>query len=338
MIDIDPTDTTETTKDGPSTSGQHRAELAIVTVAYHSQAPLERLAADLALQNHWPQRWLVVDNAPQSAPLRLSPRLKALPVERISGREGAGFGEGCNRGFEILAALGWQGWVWLLNPDISLVDPDVIGRLQGVLASLPPQALVGTAVLDAEGGLEASGGWVDPGLAFRRRRVGPTHRAEAAAKPLRLDWLSGCSLALRPTAHTPPARFDPALPLYYEDIDLCLRLGAGGATCLWSAAVTVGHRRGGGSGGDPARRLERTTTSYWRFLQRHRPAWQRLLRGLRLLSTSLARLPWRPRRSMAVLGGLARAVAAPIGPVPGVQHVAPADAPGPEPATAPPGQ
>lgn len=285
-------------------------------MAYRSQKPLERLAADLAAQSRRPSRWLVIDNAPSSAPLQLREPLINAGLERISGLEGAGFGEGCNQGFALLEAAGWQGWVWLLNPDTRLPQPDLLARMEALLAALPSRALVGTAVRNEGGQLETSGGWIDPGPAFRRRRVGPEHGPRAHHSPLALDWLSGCSLALRPGAHTPAARFDPALPLYYEDVDLCLRLVASGAPCLWSSAVTVGHQRGGGSGGDPWRRVALTTTSYWRFLQRHRPAWQRHLRGVRLLATALARLPLNPRRSLAVLQGLAVAVRAPIGALP----------------------
>lgn len=292
-------------------------ELAILTVAYHSQGPLERLAADLARQERRPDRWLVVDNAPATAPLRITPALAALPLERIAGPEGAGFGEGCNRGLAALASEGWGGWVWLLNPDTSLPEPGLIEALVALLPALPPRALLGTAVWGADGSLEASGGWIDPGLAFRRRRIGAAQLAAARATPLPVDWLSGCSLVLQPAAHRPPPRFDPQLPLYYEDIDLCLRLGAGGAPCLWSAAVAVRHQRGGGSGGDPHRRAALTTTSYWRFLQRHRPAGQRALRGLRLLATATAKLPLKPRQSLAVLRGLATAIRTPIGPDPG---------------------
>jgi len=291
------------------------ADLAILTVAYRSQEPLEQLAADLARQSLKPSRWLVVDNAPRSAPLRISEPLQGLPLERLEGQEGAGFGEGCNVGLEALARDGWGGWVWLLNPDTTLGEPDLLERFAQLLRQCPDQALVGTAVLSAEGHLEPSGGWIDPGLAFRRRRLQASHRALAVAAPLALDWLSGCSLALRPAAWSAPPRFDPALPLYYEDMDLCLRLGAAGAPRLWTAAVAITHQRGAGSGGDPTRRAELTTTSYWRFLQRHTPAWVRWLRGLRLLATSLAKLPLKPRQSLAVLRGLATALAEPIRPM-----------------------
>ena len=291
------------------------ADLAILTVAYRSQQPLEWLATDLARQSLKPSRWLVVDNAPRSAPLRISDPLKGLPLQRLEGKEGAGFGEGCNVGLEALARDGWGGWVWLLNPDTTLGEPDLLERFAQLLGHCPDQALVGTAVLSAEGQLEPSGGWMDPGLAFRRRRLQASHRAAAVAAPLPLDWLSGCSLALRPAAWSAPPRFDPALPLYYEDMDLCLRLGAAGAPRLWTAAVAITHQRGAGSGGDPARRAKLTATSYWRFLQRHTPAWVRWLRGSRLLATSLAKLPLKPRQSLAVLRGLAKALAEPIRPM-----------------------
>ena len=76
-----------------------------------------------------------------------------------------------------------------------------------------------------------------------------------------------------------------------------------------------------------------TTTSYWRFLQRHRPAWVRLLRGLRLLATATAKLPRQPRRSLAVLRGLATAIRQPIQAIPGDPMPARPDPPQSEPGT-----
>jgi hypothetical protein len=85
-----------------------------VTVAYHSQEPLEGLAADLIRQTQPPLQWLVVDNAPLSAPLRRKGSLAAPESDRLAllivgGEEGAGFGEGCNRALDILERQGWTG-------------------------------------------------------------------------------------------------------------------------------------------------------------------------------------------------------------------------------------
>lgn len=285
----------------------------ILSVAYHSHEPLAALAADLARQNRWPALWLVVHNSPLSAPpIARQGALARLPLQLLDGREGDGFGAGCNRGLDWLAQRHWRGWVWLLNPDTALPEADLLERFAALLAVQPAQALLGTAVRSDDGQLEASGGWIDPGLDFRRRRLHGGLLEVARSTPLALHWLSGCSLALRPAAQPTPPRFDPALPLYYEDIDLCLRMTAAGAICLWSSAVAIGHRRGRGSGGDPQRRQRLATLSYWHFLQRHTPAWVRWLRGGRLLALALLRLPLQPRRSLAVLRGWAVAVGTPL--------------------------
>jgi N-acetylglucosaminyl-diphospho-decaprenol L-rhamnosyltransferase len=284
--------------------------LAVVTVAHRSGEVLPALARDLAGQSRPPAIWLLVDNAPRTAPVRpetLASRQQAarpLPLHLLAGAEGDGFATGCNRALEALEAWGWRGWVWLLNPDTGLPRGDEIASLEASLAKLPARALVGTAVEDGAGNLEASGGWFDAGLRFRRRRLTPARIAAArvsAEGPLALDWLSGCSLALRPAAHVPPARFDPSFPLYYEDMDLCLRLGRAGAPVLWLPRPVVRHRRGTGSGAAGSRRLRLSTLGYLRFLRRHCPAWVVALRSLRLLGLTLLRLPWQPRRSLAVL-------------------------------------
>jgi N-acetylglucosaminyl-diphospho-decaprenol L-rhamnosyltransferase len=280
----------------------------VVTVAFHSEGVLPSLARDLAGQSRPPETWVVVDNSPRTAPLQLEDLRPEgpLPIRLVNGEEGEGFGAGCNRALQALETAGWQGWVWLLNPDTGLPGGDELGRLWRQLALLPPQALVGTAVDDGQGGFEANGGWIDAGLDFRGRRLQPAHQRSTPA--LAVDWLSGCSLALRPTAHHPPARFDPRFPLYYEDMDLCLRLGQAGAPVLWLPVPAVVHRRGTGSEAPSPRRLRLSTLSYLRFLQRHCPGWVVALRSLRLLLLSLARLPLRPRRSLAVLGAVAEVV------------------------------
>ncbi|MCX5950435.1 MAG: glycosyltransferase [Cyanobacteria bacterium] len=290
--------------------------LMVVTVAYHSEAVLPELARDLARQRQPPQLWLLVDNSPLSAPLDLEPlrtagRLhtdKAAPLvlRRLAGHEGDGFGVGCNRALDLLAAQGWDGWVWLLNPDTRLQGGEELAQLGHQLARLPQRTVVGTAVLDDHGGLEASGGWIDPGLAFRSRRLEATDLAAGA--PRAVDWLSGCSLALRPSAHEPPARFDPAFPLYYEDMDLCLRLSSRGAPVVWLPQPTVRHHRGLGSNAAVPLRQRLSTISYLRFLRRHCPPWVLLLRTLRLLALTLVRLPLQPRRSLAVLQGIGPAL------------------------------
>ncbi len=277
----------------------------MVTVAYGSAAVLPALARDLAAQSHPPEAWLVVDNSPESAPLHgdlLTHAAPGLRIRTIQGGEGEGFAAGCNRALDLLAAEHWDGWVWLLNPDTGLPGGEELACLRTQLCQLPPRAVVGTAVADGAGGYESSGGWFSGGLAFRGRRLEPgAALLSEPAGPIALDWLSGCSLALRPAAQPGAVRFDERFPLYYEDMDLCRRLARQGAPVLWLRQPLIVHRKGTGSVASGPRRLRLSTLSYLRFLRRYSPGWVVALRSLRLLLLSLLRLPLRPRRSLAVL-------------------------------------
>lgn len=287
--------------------GDGNQNLALVTVAYHSQQALESLAQDLARQEQCQFVWLLVDNAPLSAPLKPEQlACRGVEIQIINGQEGEGFGRGCNRAFDHLAAAGFNGWVWLLNPDTQLRRGDECARMIQKLKSCDQRTVLGTAVSGADGMLEASGGWIDPGLQFRRRRVGEQliKNKEIEAAVVEVDWLSGCSLALKPEAHRPAARFDDDFLLYYEDIDLCLRLKAMGASVLWWHQLIIGHQKGAGSQVPSSRRLKLSTISYLRFINRYCPKWVQLLRVARLVINSLLRMPLQPKRSAAVLWSL----------------------------------
>lgn len=274
--------------------------LAIVTVAHHSSGVLPGLATDLTGQELKPAHWVVVDNSPLSSPVDLA-RPWSPALQLLKGEEEDGFGAGCNRALDWLERQGWTGWVWLLNPDTALPRGDELRELSDQLAAMDPLSVVGTAVDDGTGALEASGGWFSLGLRFRSRRL-PASTPDGHA-PITLDWLSGCSLVLQPTAHRPPARFDPAFPLYYEDMDLCLRLARQGAQVRWLPSPRITHRRGQGSSSGSARRWRLSTVSYLHFLRRYCPPWVVALRGLRLLLLTALRLPLQPARSWAVLTG-----------------------------------
>ncbi len=285
-------------------------EIAILSVAYHSHKALRELSQDLSRQTCQPKQWLVVNNSPSSArPLMLTTK---CPVSVISGEEGDGFARGCNRGLDELHRLGWKGWVWLLNPDTALPEIDIFEKLVKELGALSDQALVGTVVNDINGNLEKSAGWIDPGLDFRRRKVTKSIFQKFNKNPVLVDWISGCSMIFKPTAHEIEPRFDASMPLYYEDVDLCLRLGHLGVQIFWLPSIAISHSRGFGSETPYTRRLRLSSCSYIRFLQRHRPGLVLLLRTIRLIINALVKLPLFPSRSFAVLQGCFDAFCNPI--------------------------
>ncbi len=291
--------------------------LTIITVAYKSTESLKTLAASIANQSARPTLWLIVDNSPFRD--RLKPDHEWISSGNIKtyllpGKEDTGFAAGCNRGLQWLEDHGWQGWVWLLNPDAILSDRNSISKLIKMQRSLPSNALVGTTVRSIDGRFEKSAGWIEKGLNFRKRTLIP-HRIsseDSTSEVVEVDWLSGCSMLLKPGVHSKTPRFDEQFSLYYEDLDFCLRHAASGKPVLWTNVITVDHQRGEGSTTPSQRRLRLSTVGYLRFLQRHRPRWQLHLRSLRLLGMSFLRFPIQPRRSLAVLQGWWEATCHPI--------------------------
>lgn len=240
---------------------------------------------------------------------------EALNIHLISGKEGSGFGSGCNLGLQWLADNEWDSWVWILNPDVILSEGNELARLNRIQRDLPNQAIVGTAVRNSNGTPEESAGWIDTGLCFRKRATVSLSNEDYihnTSTLVNVDWVSGCNMLLKPSSHSSPPRFDEQFPLYYEDLDFCLRQAQNGSSILWTDAITIHHERGGGSQTPSQRRLRLSTIGYIRFLQRHRPRWQLHLRSARLLGLALLRLPFQPKLRIAVLQGWWEAIRLPI--------------------------
>ena len=121
---------------------------------------------------------------------------------------------------------------------------------------------------------------------YRREREDPVE-GEAG-------WLSGSCLLLRRAAFEQVAGFDPSYFMYFEDVDLCDRLGRAG----W-ASVYVPRRRRRAPGGHATKRSPRPMlrahhSSAYRYLSRRYPG----LRATRRCGRPRAR-PVRPVPALA---------------------------------------
>ncbi len=140
----------------------------------------------------------------------------------------------------------------LLNPDCELLD-DGLARLADV-ARADPRALHAPRLLDAGGGVERSAhplpgtvgavaaAAVHPPLLPRalRERVEP-YRAERART---VGWAVGACLAADTAALRHLGPFDPAVHLFAEDMDLCLRARAAGLPTVLHPELRIRHAGG----------------------------------------------------------------------------------------------
>jgi cellulose synthase/poly-beta-1,6-N-acetylglucosamine synthase-like glycosyltransferase len=82
--------------------------------------------------------------------------------------------------------------------------------------------------------------------AVNTRSEPPTERyLERGADPFL--YLAGCNMSFRRSALRRAGAFNPALPHYYDDVEVCMRLVDAGARIAWVGAALVRHDRAANS-------------------------------------------------------------------------------------------
>ena len=237
------------------------------------------------------QEIIVVDNASNDTSVELVrgrfPECRLLRLER-----NLGFGAANNAG----AAEARGDHLLLINSD-AWIDFDSLARLRSALNARPRTALAAPQLRFPDGTLQF--GWVpDTGvvgeaLQMLRNRF-ENHRWNHRILPrlLRLlhgpGWHSAACLLLRAPAFDQVGGFDDRIFMYFEDVDLSLRLRHAGWSQVSVPEAIAYHVKGGSA--TPASELEYRDAQLF-FYRTHRPRWEyrflarRLRRKLRDLDS-----------------------------------------------------
>jgi hypothetical protein len=169
-----------------------------------------------------------------------------------------GFGGGNNVVLEALATrVNTPDKVFLLNPD-ARIENEAIDILARTLDDTPEAAAVGAALRD-EHGRPMAGAFRFPsflGELVRVMNFGPLDRLLGGLRPSLppdhpagpVDWVSGAAVMFRFRALREVGFFDPAFFLYYEEVELMLRLARAGWTTLYAPDAVVTHIEGVATG------------------------------------------------------------------------------------------
>lgn len=200
-----------------------------IIVAYNSGAVIGSCLDSLAGVDEI----IVVDNAADAA-LALRHGIRYIRNPRNEG-----YGSGNNIG----VAAASHDWLLLANPDAAL-QPDALAALLRAAQLYPDAALLMPQILNPDGSIEPSH---DAGLfhkrAMPRRRSDPPPEGDLCA-----DFMSGAVQLIRRDAFLAVGGFDPAIFMYYDDDDLCLRLRRAGHALVRVQAARAYHIGGGSSG------------------------------------------------------------------------------------------
>ena len=157
---------------------------------------------------------IVVDNASEDATVETAEALNR-EATIVTITENLGYGAAANEG--LRRATGE--FVLLINPDATL-EEGALEALVKAADSYKKAGILAPRLIGPAGGTERSH---NASLFARdhmpRKRTDPEPEGETSC-----DFLSGAVMLLRREAVDAVGGFDPAIFLYYEDEDLCLRL------------------------------------------------------------------------------------------------------------------
>ena len=212
---------------------------------------------------------IVVDNASRdgSAEMVEAEFTKSrLPVRLIRSDVNLGFAAANN-----LAMEHTQGrYIVLLNSD-AFFHPGALRRAIDHMDDDSTIGIGGARLVSRDGAWQPSARtfhsiWIDAivltGLAarFPRSRIfgAPDRTWADPDQPAEVDWVPGAFSILRREALARTGLFDPAFFLYYEEVDLCLRVKEAGFRVLYWPDVVVTHI--GGESGRQLRSLKFSKT------------------------------------------------------------------------------
>ena len=216
---------------GPEASGEAKeagpVEVSAVLVNYRSAR--ETLVAVEALRETAggiPLQILVVENRSGGEDLRILREGLPPQVELLEAPENLGFAGGI--ALAVPRARGRH--LLLLNPDTRL-QPGALPLLLEFLEKEKQAGAVGPLLLEPDGSLQASGRKLPTPGVFLGKELGLCGFQEPLPDPPRpfpVGWIVGACMLIRKKAYDAVGGMDTEYFLYFEETDLCRRMGEAG--------------------------------------------------------------------------------------------------------------
>jgi len=249
------------------------SSVSVIIVSYKVCARLRRCLQSLESATEI----VVVDNASADGSAAMVREL--FPdVTLVANSENLGFGAAVNQGLQRCSG----DMILLLNPDARLQCS--LAMLSERLARLPLAAGIGFRQVDESGFFQLSFGpppWLFAELVRNlvQRRLDRRNAWVAArldrifCRPMRVPWVSASCLLLRSRPLRDIGGFDERFFLYFEDIDLCLRLRQLGGEIWYDPTLTIVHDRGASAAVQRPAAARAYRASHLYFWRKHRGPW-----------------------------------------------------------------
>lgn len=244
--------------------------LSIIVINYKSGAFVKRclLSFSKQLQKECIRyEWIVVNNSFEE---NLSD-IEKLGARIVTSPKNEGFAKGCNRGAK--KANGET--LWFLNPDTEYKKGSISSTLS-LLQENKKVGIVGAQLVDESGEIQR---WIfGKTLTFwiwLENKIMP-YKSIESKEIKEVGWVSGASFMIKKESFFFLGGFDEKYFMYFEDMDLCLRLfNKMGLRSLYTPLLRIRHWGGKSFNNNKKKQKRWYYESMRRYAQKHLPWWQR---------------------------------------------------------------
>jgi GT2 family glycosyltransferase len=239
-------------------------DISVIIVTYNAAGCIRACLDSVCRQTGMELEILIVDNASADNTTQVVQEFigDRKNIRLFANRENIGFGRANNQAF---AASSGQ-FIYLLNPDAQLVQPDALKILREQLERHPEWGVAGTRILQGDGQKE---------LAVCEKYQGQEHVRERdfSKLPGRRACVMGASMFFSRRVFAELGGFDEDYFLYQEEADLCLRLREKGYEIGFVPEAAIRHIGGVSSRScDPCETWRRRANGMLLFWKKNYPA------------------------------------------------------------------
>jgi GT2 family glycosyltransferase len=222
--------------------GPHRAPTVVsVVINFRGLADTTRCVESLLASTYPAHRVVVVDNGSGNADADIIESRFGERIELLRARRNLGYGGGANLGIQW-AIRQHAGYVWVLNND-TVITADAIDHLVHAMEASRWLGVTSPEI-DAPIGPDApTGVWYAGGtVSLARAETHHVHRTLGRTPAVAVTgFVTGCAMFLRCEALQDTGVFWERLFLYWEDVDLSLRLRSAGWGLGVVPSATITH-------------------------------------------------------------------------------------------------
>lgn len=228
----------------PSPGLESAPYLYVLTVSYNSDNDLKKLVDSLRPLS-FVKRLVVVDHSENRGTIDLKAHFPITVIQEPN----KGYGAGMNRGLKEIDDE--DSLILLCNPDIVLLNPEKIEEIWRYMQAHDSVGLVAPSLVDAKlhpirscrkfysirSLMLAAMPWI-------RRLMPETHRNhwyQNNGLIQEVDWCCGAAMFLRGSEADGRPLFDERFFLYFEDVDLCLRMWRESRKVVYYPGVDIQH-------------------------------------------------------------------------------------------------